>query len=328
MHKPPLSTSRRLTLDPVDNARLNNLCGPLDTNLRQVESAIGVQIRNRGNHFHFIGPSRVVCLAVKAIRRMYDSSMENSLSAHQVQQLLQEVCDTEGDEPPPVSLALNAGKYTIRARSANQAAFLRGLAAHDINFAVGPAGTGKTWLAVASALATLENSQMSRLVLVRPAVEAGEHLGFLPGDLTQKVDPYLRPLFDTLYQFLGHEQTCRYLEKQVIEIAPLAFMRGRTIDESFMILDEAQNATVAQMKMFLTRIGLGSKVVVTGDITQTDLPQGKPSGLAHALEVLRGVAGVHIRFFDRGDAVRHPLVGRILDAYERHQHGPQAGRDG
>jgi len=269
-----------LVLSPIDNQRLANLCGPLDEHLRQVEKRMGVEIENRGNNFRVSGTAESIIITEQLIRDLYDSTQREILSPQRVHLFLQEA--THGLE---VSLKENREVFIkikrqlIKGRSPNQKRYIQNIQENDINFGIGPAGTGKTYLAVACAVAALEQERARRLVLVRPAVEAGERLGFLPGDLVQKVDPYLRPLYDALYEMLGFEKVARFIERNVIEIAPLAFMRGRTLNESFVILDEAQNTTNEQMKMFLTRIGFGSRAIITGDITQIDLPGGKNSGL-------------------------------------------------
>jgi phosphate starvation-inducible PhoH-like protein len=313
---------REIALDPADNERLANVCGPFDEHLRQLEARLGVEIANRGNLFRLIGSEQSVELAEKMLRALYEVTAQQVLSAHQVNLLLQESGvealaqrSAEGAQ----SVAIKVKRGVIKGRGPNQVRYLHQIATHDLNFGVGPAGTGKTYLAVASAVEALSESRVQRLVLTRPAVEAGERLGFLPGDLTQKVDPYLRPLYDALYEMLGFDKVAKLLERNVIEVAPLAFMRGRTLNDSFVILDEAQNTSVEQMKMFLTRIGFGSIAVVTGDLTQIDLPRNQASGLRHAVEVLRGVDGISFTFFTAKDVVRHPLVQRIVQAYEAHE---------
>jgi len=307
-----------IILDPADNERLANLCGPLDEHLRQLERRLGVEISNRANHFRIIGSPESINLTERVLRDLYESTSSEILSPARVHLFLQTsgVEDTlvqeVGDD---VSIKTRSG--LIRGRGPNQRRYLANIMSHDLNFGIGPAGTGKTYLAVACAVSALEQDRARRVILVRPAVEAGERLGFLPGDMVAKVDPYLRPLYDALYEMLGFERVAKYIERNVIEVAPLAFMRGRTLNESFCILDEAQNTTVEQMKMFLTRIGFGSTAVVTGDITQIDLPRGKQSGLRHVIDILREEEGISFTFFNSRDVVRHPLVSRILDAYER-----------
>jgi phosphate starvation-inducible PhoH-like protein len=305
-------------LEPEDSERLANLCGPLDRHLRQIELGIGVEIFNRGHLFRVVGEESAVQLARRLLERLYQATAHERLGAEQVHLLLREAgADGGSPEETPTEAAVRVRRGIVRARGANQRLYLQRIAAHDINFGIGPAGTGKTYLAVASAVQALEQHRVSRLILVRPAVEAGEKLGFLPGDLAQKVDPYLRPLYDALYEMLGFDRVAKLMERNVIEVAPLAYMRGRTLNEAFVILDEAQNTTVEQMKMFLTRIGFGSVAVITGDLTQVDLPRNQRSGLRDALEVLRGVEGVSFTFFSARDVVRHPLVARIVEAYER-----------
>jgi len=318
------SFSSDITLEPVDNQRLANLCGPLDAHLRQVERRMGVEINNHGNYFQVTGTKRSVELVGQMIQEMYDSTKEQALSTERVHLFLQNLSvDDESDEDIEEDVKLKLRRGVIYGRSPNQRRYIKAIQDYDISFGIGPAGTGKTYLAVACAIAALETDKIRRLVLVRPAVEAGERLGFLPGDMVQKIDPYLRPLYDALYEMLGFEKVAKYIERNVIEVAPLAFMRGRTLNESFVILDEAQNTTVEQMKMFLTRIGFSSRAVVTGDITQIDLPAGKKSGLRHVVDVLKDEDEISFTFFKSRDVVRHPLVARILNAYERHEkHNP------
>lgn len=309
-------------LEPEDRERLANLCGPLDRHLRQIELGVGVEIFNRGHLFRIVGEEAAVRLARGLLERLYDAAAHQRLGAEQVHLLLREAGAAPEGAPEPIEeLAVRVKRGVIRARGPNQRAYLERIARHDLNFGIGPAGTGKTYLAVASAVQALEQHRVERLILVRPAVEAGEKLGFLPGDLAQKVDPYLRPLYDALYEMLGFDRVARLVERNVIEIAPLAYMRGRTLNEAFVILDEAQNTTVEQMKMFLTRIGFGSVAVITGDLTQIDLPRPVKSGLRDAVEVLRGVEGVSFTFFSARDVVRHPLVARIVQAYEEAERG-------
>ncbi|MEJ2564390.1 MAG: PhoH family protein [Gammaproteobacteria bacterium] len=307
------------TLDPADNERLANLCGQFDEHLRQVEGRLGVEVTNRGNHFRVIGDSAPVQLAGKVLKSLYSKTAEINLTPSQVHLVLQQagadVLDT-GDELANEPLAIQTRRGLISGRALNQQRYLQNILKNDINFGIGPAGTGKTYLAVACAVQALEQEKVARLVLTRPAVEAGERLGFLPGDLAQKIDPYLRPLYDALYEMLGFERVAKLVERNVIEIAPLAYMRGRTLNDSFIILDEAQNTTVEQMKMFLTRIGFASKAVITGDVTQVDLPRGRLSGLRHVVEVLKDVDGISFTFFKASDVVRHPLVQSIVTAYE------------
>jgi phosphate starvation-inducible protein PhoH and related proteins len=308
---------------PEDNTRLAALCGPLDQNLKLVEQRLGVEVRRRGNQFRIAGNHAPG--AERVLRDLFDLTGSGaSIDLPDVHLALREH-EVDSGEPtqraagPRVANAEGIARVPrglIRARGPHQKQYLANIHTHDLTFGVGPAGTGKTYLAVACAVEALQAERVRRIVLVRPAVEAGERLGFLPGDLTQKVDPYLRPMYDALYEMVGFDRVARLMERNVIEVAPLAFMRGRSLNESFILLDEAQNTTPEQMKMFLTRIGFGSHAIVTGDVTQTDLPTGKMSGLRHVLEFLRGVEGVAFSFFDAGDVVRHPLVQRIVQAYE------------
>jgi phosphate starvation-inducible protein PhoH and related proteins len=307
---------REFDLDPPDNARLANLCGPLEENLRLLENRLGVEIRRRGNTFSVLGNRALA--AEDLLRELFELSRTESVTAERTHLALREHALAE---PPASQAARDAStvrvpRGAIRARGPHQREYLASIQQRDLTFGIGPAGTGKTYLAVACAVEALQSDRVRRIVLVRPAVEAGERLGFLPGDLTQKVDPYLRPMYDALYEMMGFDRVARFIERNVIEVAPLAFMRGRSLNDSFIILDEAQNTTIEQMKMFLTRIGFGSRTVVTGDVTQTDLPAGRISGLKQVIEVLRGVDGVAFTFFDSHDVVRHPLVQRIVQAYE------------
>ena len=312
-------TQRDFTLEPADSERLANLAGPFDEHLRQIELRLGVEIANRGNVFRVTGPRRAAERAERLLQALYEEAGQTVFDAHAIHLRLNEanVDQAVAAEYQPQEVTVKVRRGTIRGRGANQQKYLHAIATHDINFGIGPAGTGKTFLAVAMAVDALNESRVQRLVLVRPAVEAGVKLGFLLGDLAQKVDPYLRPLYDALYEMLGVEKVVKLLEKNVIEIAPLAYMRGRTLNDAFVILDEAQNTTIEQMKMFLTRLGFGSTAVVTGDMTQIDLPRHVKSGLKDAIEVLRGVEGVSFTFFEARDVVRHPLVARIVDAYDR-----------
>ena len=329
----PPGASREFSLEPPDNERLANLCGPLDANLRLVESRLGVEIRRRGSVFRVQGSK--AASAESLLGELFRLTRTDDITPEAVHLALRDH-DRPSDEPAPAAgrvatdsaatesatnddqadTGLRTLRGTIRARGANQREYLKRVRQNDLTFGVGPAGTGKTYLAVACAVEALQSDRVRRIVLVRPAVEAGERLGFLPGDLTQKVDPYLRPMYDALYEMMGFDRVAKLIERNVIEVAPLAFMRGRSLNDSFIILDEAQNTTIEQMKMFLTRIGFGSRAVVTGDPTQTDLPPGKPSGLRHAIDVLHGVHGVAFQFFEARDVVRHPLVQRIVQAYE------------
>jgi len=299
---------------------LSNLCGPLDRHLRQVERFIGVEINNRGNNFHVSGDQKSIELTENILKEMYKATEAEPLSTERVHLYLQSInLEEEFEEDIADEVSIKTKRGIIRGRTPNQKLYLSNIQSHDINFGIGPAGTGKTYLAVACAVAAMEQDKARRLVLVRPAVEAGEKLGFLPGDMVQKVDPYLRPLYDALYEMLGFEKVAKLIERNVIEVAPLAFMRGRTLNEAFIILDEAQNTTVEQMKMFLTRIGFSSTAIVTGDITQIDLPSAKQSGLRHVIDILNDEKDISFTFFKSRDVVRHPLVARILNAYEKHE---------
>ena len=308
--------------EPLDNARLANLCGVLDENLRQIESAFDVTIARRSGHFTLAGAPAQARLALDVLQRLWArAGQELSLDDIQlgVIERLSDANEASAEEGAVPQLRTRKG--AIGGRTPRQVAYLRAIQSHDITFGIGPAGTGKTYLAVAAAVDAFEREQIERIVLTRPAVEAGERLGFLPGDLAQKVDPYLRPLYDALYDLFGFERVGKLFERGAIEIAPLAFMRGRTLNHSFIILDEAQNTTPEQMKMFLTRIGIGSKAVITGDLTQIDLPRGAKSGLAQAREVLAEVRGVAFTQVLKEDVVRHPLVARIVEAYDRLEGG-------
>ena len=321
----PLAASHELWLEPTDNRRLANLCGQLDEHIRQVERCLGVEISNRGHRFRIIGEDSARAAADDLLRDLYVAAADEALTPERVHLYLQQArggtaVSLAGGEADAPEVAIRTKRGLVKGRGANQQRYLQSIVSHDINFGVGPAGTGKTYLAVAAAVQALQQDLVRRIVLVRPAVEAGERLGFLPGDMSQKVDPYLRPLYDALYEMLGFEKAERLIERGVIEVAPLAFMRGRTLNESFIILDEAQNTTIEQMKMFLTRIGFGSTAVVTGDITQVDLPADTVCGLRHVLEVLDSVEGISFTFFNSKDVVRHPLVQRIVEAYERASH--------
>jgi phosphate starvation-inducible PhoH-like protein len=312
---PATERQREFDLEPSDNARLANLCGPFDENLRLLESRLEVEIRRRGDNFRVIGPRAES--AEDTLRELFDLAKNEEVTPERVHLALRErETGRVGGDPEQSDNSVRVARGAIRARGPHQREYLGQIRTRDLTFGIGPAGTGKTYLAVACAVEALQADRIRRIVLVRPAVEAGERLGFLPGDLTQKVDPYLRPMYDALYEMMGFDRVARFIERNVIEVAPLAFMRGRSLNESFIILDEAQNTTIEQMKMFLTRIGFGSKAVVTGDVTQTDLPAGKQSGLRHVIDVLHAVEGVAFTFFDAQDVVRHPLVQRIVQAYE------------
>ncbi|MFO1408208.1 MAG: PhoH family protein [Steroidobacteraceae bacterium] len=319
---------RAVSLEGADNPRLANFAGPMEQNLRHVEERLGVEVRRRGHELAVYGPPGPVDNAAAVLRRMFELSAGEAMSPERVHLCVQELGfrGPDGDRAPVGDVVVHTQRGGVRGRGDNQRQYLDHIRVNDLTFGIGPAGTGKTYLAVASAVEALQSGAVRRIVLVRPAVEAGERLGFLPGDLAQKVDPYLRPMYDALYEMMGFDRVARNVERQVIEVAPLAFMRGRSLNDSFIILDEAQNTTVEQMKMFLTRLGFGSRAVVTGDITQIDLPRQQRSGLRHAIEVLRGVDGVAFTFFDSRDVVRHPLVQRIVQAYERagDAQGPEA----
>ena len=314
----PVEPVREFDLAPPDNARLANLCGPLDENLHLIEDRMGVSVKRRGATFRIAGQRAPA--AEDLVRDLFAASNREDISLERVHLALRDSRDLPGSAAgEPEDLAtVRVARGTIRARGRHQRDYLASIHARDLTFGIGPAGTGKTYLAVACAVEALQADKIRRIILVRPAVEAGERLGFLPGDLTQKVDPYLRPMYDALYEMLGFDRVARFIERNVIEVAPLAFMRGRSLNDSFIILDEAQNTTPEQMKMFLTRIGFGSRAVVTGDVTQTDLPAGKLSGLKHVTKILRDTDGVAFTYFDAGDVVRHPLVQRIVQAYEAH----------
>ncbi len=335
MNNPILSV--QLTLEPNDSRRLAQLCGPFDEHLRQIESRLGVKIKNRGNRFQFDGIDDTINAASLLIESLYLETEQNiELSPEYIHLHLQEAgmteltrskttIDSNGETTIAAQIydtdkpGIQTRRKLINPRGANQQRYVAAMRNNDINFGIGPAGTGKTWLAVACAVEALEQNRVDRILLVRPAVEAGEKLGFLPGDLAQKIDPYLRPLYDALYEMMGVDQVSKLIERNTIEVAPLAFMRGRTLSNSFIILDESQNTTREQMKMFLTRIGFNSTAVVTGDDTQIDLPRRQDSGLLHVEKVLKDVEGLTFTHFDSADVVRHPLVKRIVDAYAQEQ---------
>lgn len=311
-----------LELTPVDNTRLANLSGRLDEHLRLIERRLGIEINNRGANFQLIGDDRGVHAGEQVLFDLYKETATQTLTPDQVHLFLQESgvdALVEGDAKEKPEVIIKTRRGLIKPRGPNQSEYLHRIVTHDINFGIGPAGTGKTYLAVACAVDALERDQIRRILLVRPAVEAGERLGFLPGDLTQKIDPYLRPLYDALYEMLGFEKVSKLIEKNVIEVAPLAYMRGRTLNESFIILDEAQNTTPEQMKMFLTRLGFGATAVITGDVTQVDLPRGQKSGLRQAVDILHEEKGIGFTFFNAKDVVRHPLVQRVVHAYENYE---------
>ena len=320
-------TSQSFSLEPADNQRLASLCGQFNEHLRQIESRLGVEISNRGNSVTVTGDPGPVNAAESVLKKLYedtsDSQSKGELTAERVHLLLQEATGNNSlnqvSESDLHDVTITTRHGSIKGRGVNQKRYLQNVLTHDISFGIGPAGTGKTYLAVACAVEALEKQSIQRIVLVRPAVEAGERLGFLPGDLAQKVDPYLRPLYDALYEMLGLERVDNLIERNVIEVAPLAYMRGRSLNDSYIILDEAQNTTIEQMKMFLTRIGFGSTAVITGDVTQIDLPQNMRSGLRHVIEVLKNIDGISFTFFQSRDVVRHPLVQRVVDAYEDYE---------
>jgi phosphate starvation-inducible PhoH-like protein len=322
--------SQDLVLEPADNSRLANLCGQFDEHLRQIEKRLDVDIASRGNRFRITGQPGAARLGSDVLRSLFRLTGSERIDPERVHICLQEsVMRDSGDaglaedavESATDDMEIQTRRKLVRARGPNQRAYLKGIREHDLAFGIGPAGTGKTYLAVASAIDALENEEVRRIILVRPAVEAGERLGFLPGDMSQKVDPYLRPMYDALFDMLGPEQVARLMERNLIEVAPLAFMRGRSLNESFVILDEAQKTSGAQMKMFLTRIGFGSRAVVTGDVTQIDLPSGEQSGLKNAVRILSDVKGIVFTWFTPGDVVRHELVQRIVEAYEADGNG-------
>ena len=324
--KPETRSTLELLLEPESHLRLANLCGPQDANLRQIEGRLGVHIRNRGHQFQVVGEEADITRAAALLHLLYRQVDDaHPLSPEQVHLHLQQTAMDELVSGAASAQGAHDDNRTevrtrrrvIKGRGENQRRYIDAIGTYDINFGIGPAGTGKTYLAVACAVRALEADSVARILLVRPAVEAGEKLGFLPGDLAQKIDPYLRPLYDALYELFGFEKVHKLIERNVIEVAPLAYMRGRTLSDSFIILDESQNTTVEQMKMFLTRIGFGSTAVITGDVTQVDLPRGVRSGLKHVINVLDGVPGISFTHFSSKDVVRHPLVQRIVEAYER-----------
>lgn len=312
-----MSVSTAIELQPANNLRLANLCGPMNQHLREIEKRLGVEITHSSNQFQVTGDAKWVTRVTELIKDLYVITENDTLNAEtlhlNLQQLLNDKYSTEADLAGEM---VNLRRGVIKGRGQHQREYLANLNKFDVTFGIGPAGTGKTYLAVASAVQALEQEKVQRLILVRPAVEAGEKLGFLPGDMAQKVDPYIRPIYDALYEMLGVQQVHKLIENNVIEIAPLAYMRGRSLNESFIILDEAQNTTIEQMKMFLTRFGYGSRVVVTGDITQIDLPKEKQSGLKHAIDVLSKINTIGFTYFDSKDVVRHPMVQKIVEAFE------------
>jgi phosphate starvation-inducible PhoH-like protein len=321
-------STRQFNLEPDHPQRLASLCGLANDNLKQIESRLDIRIRNRGNLFELEGEPEQIVTAQDVLKRLYrETKGGKDLSPETIHLFLQpsEIISVQKQQKNEGKLqddklyVVHTPKVVVRPRGENQKRYVHNVLNHDINFGIGPAGTGKTYLAVACAVQALQQDEVRRILLVRPAVEAGEKLGFLPGDLSQKVDPYLRPLYDALYEMLGFEKVDRLIERNVIEVAPLAYMRGRTLSHSYIILDESQNTTREQMKMFLTRIGFGSTAVITGDPTQIDLPKGQGSGLKHAIDVLESVPGISFTHFKSTDVVRHPLVQRIVDAYEANE---------
>ena len=314
----PENTSLEVILAPDDHRRMANLCGQFDEHLRQIEERLRVRIKNRGNRFQVTGHSDSTEVGRDVLEELFSLTEAGSLDPERVHMCLQEHSRADRSVRRE-DMVFHTPRRDIRARGPNQVAYALAMRGKDLTFGIGPAGTGKTYLAVAAGVEAMDTDAVRRIVLVRPAVEAGERLGFLPGDMSQKIDPYLRPMYDALYEMMGFERVGRLIERNTIEVAPLAFMRGRTLNESFVILDEAQNTTVEQMKMFLTRIGFGSRAVVTGDITQTDLPRGRESGLKHVDRILRNVHGAEFVHFGPEDVVRHPLVQRIVEAYAREE---------
>ncbi len=318
-------TTEELLLEPADNQRLNSLCGPFDDNIKLLERRLGIEISHRDNHFKLVGRTPCVRAAIDILKNLYVETAPlrgqvGDIDPEQIHLALKEshVLEQAAEHVPDYGKAIHikTKRGLIKPRTPNQAQYIANILDHDITFGIGPAGTGKTYLAVAAAVDALERQEIRRILLTRPAVEAGEKLGFLPGDLSQKVDPYLRPLYDALFEMLGFERVEKLMERNIIEVAPLAYMRGRTLNDAFIILDESQNTTIEQMKMFLTRIGFNSKAVITGDITQVDLPRNQKSGLRHAIEVLSPVDEISFNFFHSEDVVRHPVVARVVMAYE------------
>tara|TARA_R110000824_G_scaffold7892_4_gene35869 strand:- start:101871 stop:102926 length:1056 start_codon:yes stop_codon:yes gene_type:complete len=317
----------RLNLEPENPQRLANLSGRLNEHIQQIEQRLHIKIQNRGSQFTMLGDPEAVANASQILEALYHLTESNdTLIPAQVHLVIQEHLNDDNtaakaavdleDQPQQDVQLIRTPKCSIKPRSHHQNEYVRAIMRNDINFGIGPAGTGKTYLAVACAVEALVNDRVARILLVRPAVEAGEKLGFLPGDLAQKVDPYLRPLYDALYEMLGFERVAKLIERNIIEVAPLAYMRGRTLNNSFIILDESQNTTASQMKMFLTRIGFGSTAVITGDVTQIDLPKGERSGLVHVSSILENIKGINFSYFTSKDVVRHPIVQRVVEAYE------------
>ncbi|HBC7421579.1 MULTISPECIES: PhoH family protein [Serratia] len=328
--------TQEILLEPADNKRLLSLCGPFDDNIKQLERRLGIEINRRDNRFKLVGKNLCVVAAADILRHLYvdtapirgvipDIDPEQIHLAIKESRVLEQVADSVPDYGKAVTIKTKRGM--VKPRTPNQSQYIANILDHDITFGIGPAGTGKTYLAVAAAVDALERQEIRRILLTRPAVEAGEKLGFLPGDLSQKVDPYLRPLYDALFEMLGFERVEKLIERNVIEVAPLAYMRGRTLNDAFIILDESQNTTIEQMKMFLTRIGFNSKAVITGDVTQIDLPRNQKSGLRHAVEVLSDVEELSFNFFHSEDVVRHPVVARVVIAYEAWEAAEQKRKD-
>lgn len=328
--------TQEILLEPADNQRLLSLCGPFDDNIKHLERRLGIEINHRDNQFKLVGKSLIVNAAIDILRHLYvetapvrgeikDIDPEQIHLAIKESRVLEQSAESVPDYGKAVTIRTKRG--VVKPRTPNQAQYVANILDHDITFGIGPAGTGKTYLAVAAAVDALERQEVRRILLTRPAVEAGEKLGFLPGDLSQKVDPYLRPLYDALFEMLGFERVEKLIERNVIEVAPLAYMRGRTLNDAFIILDESQNTTIEQMKMFLTRIGFNSKAVITGDVTQIDLPRNQKSGLRHAIEVLANVEEISFNFFHSEDVVRHPVVARVVIAYEAWEAEDQKRRD-
>ncbi len=316
----------QFALEPVDARRFADLCGQFNEHLTQIENRLGIRISSRGQNFELSGEDSAIQAGENVLKRLFEEAEKpHNVTPDTVHLYIQESGMEPVDEDvSSPDVVIRTRKGLIRPRGKNQQDYVRTIMSNDINFGIGPAGTGKTYLAVACAVQALEQEEIQRILLVRPAVEAGEKLGFLPGDLAQKIDPYLRPLYDALYEMIGFDRVTRMIEKNVIEVAPLAYMRGRTLNNAYIILDESQNTTMEQMKMFLTRIGFGSTAVITGDITQVDLPRNVKSGLRHAKEVLEGVEGIGMTQFSSRDVVRHPLVQRIVEAYDVHESRAEA----
>ena len=313
--------NQEFSFEPLSNLRLSILCGQFDENLRLIERRLGVEINNRSNSFQLIGEKSSINSAQELLEQLYkDTANETLFKSDHVHILLQHLSADLGSDSKikDSHVVIKTKRGLIKPRGVHQQQYVQSILKNDISFGIGPAGTGKTYLAVACAVDALERQEVRRIILTRPAVEAGERLGFLPGDLSQKVDPYLRPLYDALYEMLGFEKVAKFIDRNIIEVAPLAYMRGRTLNDAFIILDESQNTSPEQMKMFLTRVGFNSRTVITGDITQTDLPRGQKSGLRNAIDVLQSVKGIGFNFFQSSDVVRHEVVQKVVEAYERH----------